>query len=577
MPYGSIAAAAASSAAAAAVGYPYGDMAAMAAAANTMQHQQQHQQVHHHHPPAASTSPSSCVNAYGMPSSMSPLGMSSATPLGSGVPGGMSSPTGGAVATAQSYSPTALHDADSLNSLGRVRAADAKSYRRSYTHAKPPYSYISLITMAIQNSNSKMLTLSEIYQFIMDLFPFYRQNQQRWQNSIRHSLSFNDCFIKVPRTPDKPGKGSFWSLHPQSGNMFENGCYLRRQKRFKCPTRVGGKDDSRSKSSRERKSGGSSGSSGGVSSASTSVSYDSSVGGLVDSKKDILSSVAVAAAAAAATSALPGAPTDGGNLESIAAAAAAVGADGIYGSSAEHKWDHQHHHHHHGHHPHPRDYKLGEYKPLNGAAASDDSHHLVLPLASPLPHQKSIYGGHQPPAVTHHSYHPAASHHHDSIAASTPPTSLEEKYHADAMALHRSSYIIPGLHSEHQSGGGIHGSNLNSGNGGHMKSSSAASEMHFSSSNPFSINRLLPGSHGGLDGGGGAADQKLHSAYADYNGFAASSAIHHDASSAAHAVSASMYHHYAPPPPPLYPATAAAAVHSSVAAVSTSASVQSSL
>lgn len=78
-----------------------------------------------------------------------------------------------------------------------------------------------------------MLTLSEIYQFIMDLFPFYRQNQQRWQNSIRHSLSFNDCFVKVPRTPDKPGKGSFWTLHPDSGNMFENGCFLRRQKRFK--------------------------------------------------------------------------------------------------------------------------------------------------------------------------------------------------------------------------------------------------------------------------------------------------------------------------------------------------------
>jgi len=31
-------------------------------------------------------------------------------------------------------------------------AAAAKTYRRSYTHAKPPYSYISLITMAIQVS-----------------------------------------------------------------------------------------------------------------------------------------------------------------------------------------------------------------------------------------------------------------------------------------------------------------------------------------------------------------------------------------------------------------------------------------
>ncbi|CAN9507336.1 unnamed protein product [Ophioblennius macclurei] len=115
-----------------------------------------------------------------------------------------------------------------------VRSREAKPYRRSYTHAKPPYSYISLISMAIQQSGTKMLTLNEIYGWISDLFPFYRQNQQRWQNSIRHSLSFNDCFIKVPRTPDKPGKGSFWALHPDSGNMFENGCYLRRQKRFKC-------------------------------------------------------------------------------------------------------------------------------------------------------------------------------------------------------------------------------------------------------------------------------------------------------------------------------------------------------
>jgi len=85
-------------------------------------------------------------------------------------------------------------------------ATRLRSYRRNYTHAKPPYSYISLITWAIQNSPQKMCTLSEIYQIIMDLFPYYRQNQQRWQNSIRHSLSFNDCFVKVPRSAERPGK-----------------------------------------------------------------------------------------------------------------------------------------------------------------------------------------------------------------------------------------------------------------------------------------------------------------------------------------------------------------------------------
>lgn len=131
--------------------------------------------------------------------------------------------------TASSSSSTTSSEKNSLN-----QATATTPYRRNMAHAKPPYSYISLITMAIQNNASKMCTLAEIYQFIMDLFPYYRQNQQRWQNSIRHSLSFNDCFVKVPRSPDRPGKGSYWTLHPESGNMFENGCYLRRQKRFKC-------------------------------------------------------------------------------------------------------------------------------------------------------------------------------------------------------------------------------------------------------------------------------------------------------------------------------------------------------
>ncbi|XP_073515591.1 forkhead box protein A4-B-like [Phyllobates terribilis] len=126
---------------------------------------------------------------------------------------------------------------------------DPRTYRRNYTHAKPPYSYISLITMAIQQSPNKMMTLNEIYQWIIDLFPYYRQNQQRWQNSIRHSLSFNDCFVKVPRSPEKPGKGSYWTLHPESGNMFENGCYLRRQKRFKCDrSRIGSSNQDKNSS-----------------------------------------------------------------------------------------------------------------------------------------------------------------------------------------------------------------------------------------------------------------------------------------------------------------------------------------
>lgn len=105
--------------------------------------------------------------------------------------------------------------------------------RESYGDQKPPYSYISLTAMAIWSSQEKMLPLNEIYRFITDRFPYYRKNTQRWQNSLRHNLSFNDCFLKVPRRPDRPGKGSYWTLHPQAFDMFENGSLLRRRKRFK--------------------------------------------------------------------------------------------------------------------------------------------------------------------------------------------------------------------------------------------------------------------------------------------------------------------------------------------------------
>ncbi|XP_038208190.1 fork head domain-containing protein FD4-like [Zerene cesonia] len=105
--------------------------------------------------------------------------------------------------------------------------------RESYGDQKPPYSYISLTAMAIWSSPERMLPLSEIYRFIMDRFPYYRRNTQRWQNSLRHNLSFNDCFVKVPRRPDRPGKGAYWTLHPQAFDMFENGSLLRRRKRFK--------------------------------------------------------------------------------------------------------------------------------------------------------------------------------------------------------------------------------------------------------------------------------------------------------------------------------------------------------
>ncbi|XP_047233420.1 forkhead box protein J1-B [Girardinichthys multiradiatus] len=94
---------------------------------------------------------------------------------------------------------------------------------------KPPYSYASLICMAMQASKQPKVTLSTIYNWITENFCYYRHAEPSWQNSIRHNLSLNKCFKKVPRKKDEPGKGGFWQIDPQYADMFVNGIFKRRR------------------------------------------------------------------------------------------------------------------------------------------------------------------------------------------------------------------------------------------------------------------------------------------------------------------------------------------------------------
>ena len=100
---------------------------------------------------------------------------------------------------------------------------------------KPPYSYISLIVMAILESPNRRQTLSGIIEHIQNRFPYYGEScpAKGWKNSIRHNLSLNDCFVKTFRDPANPNKGHLWCLHPESAHMFEGGSFMRRKKRFR--------------------------------------------------------------------------------------------------------------------------------------------------------------------------------------------------------------------------------------------------------------------------------------------------------------------------------------------------------
>lgn len=102
---------------------------------------------------------------------------------------------------------------------------------------KPQHSYIGLIAMAILSSPEGKLVLSDIYQHILDNYPYFRTRGPGWRNSIRHNLSLNDCFVKAGRSAN--GKGHYWAVHPANVDDFRKGDFRRRKAQRKVRKHMG--------------------------------------------------------------------------------------------------------------------------------------------------------------------------------------------------------------------------------------------------------------------------------------------------------------------------------------------------
>ncbi|XP_042799978.1 forkhead box protein N3 isoform X2 [Panthera pardus] len=87
---------------------------------------------------------------------------------------------------------------------------------RQNPNCKPPYSFSCLIFMAIEDSPTKRLPVKDIYNWILEHFPYFANAPTGWKNSVRHNLSLNKCFKKVDKERNQSiGKGSLWCIDPE--------------------------------------------------------------------------------------------------------------------------------------------------------------------------------------------------------------------------------------------------------------------------------------------------------------------------------------------------------------------------
>ncbi|XP_016980088.1 alpha-protein kinase 1 [Drosophila rhopaloa] len=136
---------------------------------------------------------------------------------GGGCSSGAPAPSGGSTKTGRKFEELVMEVTSELDGNDMIVAEHVVvEDTSSKAPKKPPFTYTELIEYALEDKGE--LTVSGIYQWISDRFPYYKSNDDRWKNSVRHNLSINPHFRKGVKAPQ--GAGHLWAI--SSGDSAEN-------------------------------------------------------------------------------------------------------------------------------------------------------------------------------------------------------------------------------------------------------------------------------------------------------------------------------------------------------------------
>ncbi|MFH4974261.1 hypothetical protein AB6A40_000970 [Gnathostoma spinigerum] len=128
----------------------------------------------------------------------------------------LSSPVTCGIGSNQFPPSNAGSDTSDAGGSGTIGSSKKSTTRRN---AWGNMSYADLITQAIISSPEKRLTLSQVYEWMVQNVPYFRDkgdsnSSAGWKNSIRHNLSLHSRFMRIQN--EGAGKSSWWVINPDA-------------------------------------------------------------------------------------------------------------------------------------------------------------------------------------------------------------------------------------------------------------------------------------------------------------------------------------------------------------------------